>query len=414
MTAPAPRTQARNRRSGVEDRWHTAQRVPRIDRDGQPKLDKRGNPLTDPVKSANYGKGKRWRARYVDDEGREHAKGFERKTDAEAWLDTAVSSLVQGTHVAPRDARTTVTVWCERWLEGYKINRTSTVRQARTHIAQIEAEFGHLQLSAIRPSMVKAWVANLKADGVSTSYVYALHSRLRQILDAAVHDGLLGRNPCSRQTAPPMGSQKPYVITTGELWAIHDAMPEHLRAAVLLGAFAGLRIAEVSALKVSDVDFVRGVVFPKRQWPDEPLKTKGSSAPIPVPRELTLMLSASLQQWPGEFIVTDGAGGAAPPWIIERALRSVKEGDASGVPEEFSFHDLRHYLASLLISKGADIKTVQARMRHASATTTLNTYSHLWPDADESTRTAIGEVLAERMDSSGVSADVLRTETVGS
>ncbi len=44
-------------------------------------------------------------------------------------------------------------------------------------------------------------------------------------------------------------------------------------------------------------------------------------------------------------------------------------------------------------------------MRHASSTTTLNMYSHLWPDADESTRTAIGEVLAERMDSSGVSAD---------
>jgi integrase len=69
---------------------------------------------------------------------------------------------------------------------------------------------------------------------------------------------------------------------------------------------------------------------------------------------------------------------------------------------------LRHYLASLLIASGADIKTVQARMRHASARTTLNTYGHLWPDADESTRSAIGAVIAKWMDSLGVTADGLR------
>ena len=77
-------------------------------------------------------------------------------------------------------------------------------------------------------------------------------------------------------------------------------------------------------------------------------------------------------------------------------MRDVRE-KVDGLPDEFTFHDLRHYLASLLIASGADIKTVQARMRHASATTTLDTYGHLWPDADESTRTAIGAVITARM-----------------
>lgn len=80
-----------------------------------------------------------------------------------------------------------------------------------------------------------------------------------------------------------------------------------------------------------------------------------------------------------------------------------------GLPEGFSFHDRRHYLASLLISSGADIKTVQARMRHALASTTLDTYSHLWPDADGSTRSAVGLVIAKRMDSLRTTADGLRT-----
>ena len=55
---------------------------------------------------------------------------------------------------------------------------------------------------------------------------------------------------------------------------------------------------------------------------------------------------------------------------FERAIRDVR-GNIEGLPEKFSFHDLRHYLASLLIASGADIKTVQARLRHASARTTL-------------------------------------------
>lgn len=52
----------------------------------------------------------------------------------------------------------------------------------------------------------------------------------------------------------------------------------------------------------------------------------------------------------------------------------------AGLPDGFRFHDLRHYFASLLIASGADVKTVQARLRHASAKTTLGTYGHLWPD----------------------------------
>lgn len=67
-----------------------------------------------------------------------------------------------------------------------------------------------------------------------------------------------------------------------------------------------------------------------------------------------------------------------------------------GLPPAFRFHDLRHYLASLLIASGTDVKVVQKRMRHASAMTTLNTYGHMWPDADESTRAAVAGVLAAR------------------
>lgn len=386
----------RNRRSGVEDRWHKTVKGP----DGAPQK----------VPSARYGKGKRWLARYVDGRGKEHSQSFGRKVDAQRWLDGQTAALVAGTHVAPRDARMTVRQWCEQWLKGYGVHRDSTVREAKTHIRLIVAEFGDDELAAIQPSHVKTWVAALADNPYEASYVYAVHSRLSQILGDAVLDGLLGRNPCSKRTSPPMGKKKLYVATTAQVWALYDAVPDHIRPAILLGAFAGLRVAETAALRVGDVDFIRGIVYPHQQWPDKPLKTKASEAPIPVPGELTLLLAEFVQAYGGPMVVTSGSG-AKPcgPWIIERAVRAVRSGIA-GLPEGFSYHDLRHYFASLLVADGADIKTVQARMRHESATTTLDTYGHLWPDADESTRATVGKVIVARMDSSSeATADQLRT-----
>lgn len=55
--------------------------------------------------------------------------------------------------------------------------------------------------------------------------------------------------------------------------------------------------------------------------------------------------------------------------------------------------------------QGIDVKTVQARLRHASARTTLDVYGHLWPDTDEATRSVIGSVIAERMASVELTAD---------
>ena len=87
-----------------------------------------------------------------------------------------------------------------------------------------------------------------------------------------------------------------------------------------------------------------------------------------------------------------------------RAGYAAAASKVPGLPADFRFHDLRHYFASLLIASGADVKVVQARLRHASAKTTLDTYGHLWPDTDDSTRAAIA-VSARR-----ARADNLRTD----
>src|SRR5665647_3249238 len=336
-----------------------------------------------------------WRARYYDDAGKQHARHFPRKVDAKAWLDTVTASVVRGDYTDPKTARTTVEQWCATWLEGYATRRASTVRQARVHIAQINKAFGSTRLGDVRPSQVKAWTAQLKAEEYADSTVYATYRRFAQIMGDAVQDGIIPRSPCSRKTSPGAGSQRPYVATTEQVWALHDAMPEHLRSAILLGAFAGLRTSETCALRIADVDFMRGIVSPSIQWPADPVKSETSRTPVPIPLLLALELSAAVKRWQGATVVADDVGRPCSPWELQRAMRTARA-KVDGLPEGFRYHDLRHYFASLLITSGADVKVVQKRLRHASAMTTLNTYGHMWPDADESTRVAIAGVLAAR------------------
>lgn len=354
----------------------------------------------------------KWRARYRDTAGKEHARHFPRKVDAQRWLDEVTASIVVGTYVDPATAKMLVGEWCDRWLEGYGVNRPSSVRQAKTHVVAIKREFGTTMLSAVKPSAVKHWTVKLAAEGKAPSTVYAMYRRLSHILGDAVHDGVIPRNPCSRRVAPPMGKQRPYVATSEQVWALHDAFPPHQRAAVLLGAFAGLRVAEAVGLRTVDVDFIRGIVKPELQYPAEQLKTEGSKGPVPIPNDLALMLSACVALGRGEYVVTDPFGQQATPWAIERTMRDVRS-SVPGLPDGFRHHDLRHYFASSLIDAGLSVKVVQACLRHASATTTLNTYGHLFPDADESARSAIAKIVADRTDSSGTAADSLRTDVPG-
>lgn len=66
---------------------------------------------------------------------------------------------------------------------------------------------------------------------------------------------------------------------------------------------------------------------------------------------------------------------------------------AAGLGDEVTFHDLRHYYASLLVRHGESVKVVQKRLGHKNAAETLDTYSHLWPDSEDRTREAVDEVL---------------------
>ena len=91
-----------------------------------------------------------------------------------------------------------------------------------------------------------------RVDGCSEAWLTQVHAD-------AVHDGIVAGSPCSRRTFPGAGEQRPFVATADQVWALHA---QQLGVAVLLGAFVGLRTAEVCGLRVPDVGVMRGMVSP--------------------------------------------------------------------------------------------------------------------------------------------------------
>ena len=168
-----------------------------------------------------------------------------------------------------------------------------------------------------------------------------------------------------------------YVATTAEVWELYDLFPERIRLAVLPGAFIGLRLGETYGLRPEDVDFMRAAVHPHVQYPVEEVKTKVSRTSVPVPASRVAELPAQIARYSRHGTVLAGADGRQlSPWAVERAMRTARK-KVPGLPAGRPLPRSTALYASLLIASGADVQTVQARLRHASAKTTLDTYGHV-------------------------------------
>jgi integrase len=196
------------------------------------------------------------------------------------------------------------------------------------------------------------------------------------------------------------------------------------RALAVLGAGSGVRQGEALGLTVDRIDFLRRTVRIDRQLVlvqgHDPFlaapKTAASHRTIPLPQIVVDALAEHLARFPP--VLTSIWVGGPDATIEDVLLVFVAEQGAPIRRTGFSatwrpaaveaslaagtgFHALRHYYASLPIRHGESVKTVQARLGHASAVETLDTYSHLWPDSEDRTREAVDSVLG--------AADWLRT-----
>lgn len=361
------------------------------------------------IKKRDDGK---WRARYRDSNGREHARHFARKVDAQRWLDEVTASVVTGQYVDPKAGRITFRDYAEQWRVA-QVHRPASQAHVETMLRRhAYPTLGERPLASILPSEVQAWVKRISTDStdrkaLAPSTVSVVHSIVSSVMKAAVRDRRIIANPCDGTRLPKRERALVEPLATEQVARLEAAMPAELRALVTFAAGTGVRQGEALGLTLDRVNYLRrevridrqlvGVVDGAPVW--GPPKTEASYRTVPLPQVVLAALQGHLTAYDvepdGLLFTLDGAP------ITRQAFGHQWRPAArlAGIPTGTGMHSLRHYYASLLIRHGESVKTVQARLGHASAAETLDTYSHLWPDSDDRTREAVDMVLGARADS---------------
>lgn len=418
-------------------------------------------------------KGVRWDAQvYVGTRAGKpvfRSKTFDRKKDADAWardMETKRSEnrLKPHTHE-------TLGEFLERWL--------STVKRGQVRDSTLEGYRHELAMSVLDPQegappLAEKKIHKLTRDDFRRLYrwmqeerelhprtIRYSHTLLRQALEWAVQEGILGTNPTDhvKPPKPPEDLDEGHTIramTEQEAARFLEAAQEDRLAAFwILLLTGGLRPSEAAGLLWKDVDLERGRIHvrasltrkgvPKfcacghswadhgssmgpceeegcsceryeatKGWKRTPPKTKKGQRVVPLPG----LAIEALRRWRVEqkrerlrvgpewtehgFVFTSEFGTPVDTRNLSgRGFRDIMGraglGEWGPVPEKprsgptakrdfrpaFRVYDLRHTCATLLLKRGVAAKVVSERLGHASITLTLDTYSHVLPDMQE-------------------------------
>lgn len=338
-----------------------------------------------------------WLARWRDPEGRQRKKSFPRKVDAERFLTTVESAKLRGVYI-DHDDRTTVAQYARTWAAA-RPHRQSTARRVssliETHIAT--ARFGDRRLAAVLPSEVQTWATD-RAQVLAPSTLRLLVSLLRSIYASAVLDRLVASSPVVRLQLPAASRARVIPLTVAQVQRLAAAMPERNRAMVITQAGIGLRIGELLALRVQDVDFLRRTarvewqIAPGGKERSEP-KTPRSRRTVPLPQVVAEALAEHMRALPpaadGSLFTTRTGAVYRHDYYGTRILSAAVE--RAGLPAGTTSHDLRHHYASVLLAAGESVVAVAERLGHENASLVLSTYGHLMPDSEDRTRRAIDD-----------------------
>lgn len=363
-----------------------------------------------------------WQARYSH-LGRRHEadRTFATLGDANAFLADQESAIRRGAWIDPRAGKVLLGSYAAEWLR----TRTDLAQGTRSLYEDLLAihilpGLGDYALAAITPAQVRSWRVGLPATIVARerqraeavararnrepvvrpftgeSTAAKAYRLLSEIMASAISDEMIVRNPCRVKRGGKEPKGRGEIITVAEIEALCLAMPEHMRAAVLLGAWCQLRRAELLGLRRHAVNLLDGSVGVEstRTWVGGPVekdpKSEAGARRLTIPPHVIPPLREHLERHVGpepDAYVFVGARDGRPlsPSVLykhwDRARRSI------GRPK-LRPHDLRHTGLTLTAAMGATLAELMYRAGHSSPAAAL-AYQHATKDRDRTLAEAL-------------------------
>jgi integrase len=310
---------------------------------------------------------------------------------------------VNSTARAPRLSGMTLEEFASEWRSTIAVNlKDSTVRAAESHLrAHILPKLGKLLLPEISTKIVQSFLTSLALGGLSRKTIENILLTLSSLLrKAKAWEYATGSISLSDLTLPRDGIKKEQrCFTAEETGRIISAAPEPFATIWALTAVLGLRVGEVLALRVSDLDFAQKLIRVRQSLDSatrkvQACKSRASSADVPMPPQLEIRLLRHLARGLSEtgllFFNRNGRPYSANK-LREKQLHPILL--RLGIPRG-GFHAARHGATSEMIANGVAPTVVQKQMRHSDARITLGAYGHVLGDAQ---RVAVKEH-AERIE----------------
>jgi hypothetical protein len=166
-------------------------------------------------------RGNRWLARYRDDTGREHGQRFDRKIDAQRWLDAQTTALVTGQYCDPRAGKITLRKYGEEWQATAPHGPTTRDLVSRSLERHIYPVLDDLPMRAIRTTQIQALVTTMGIV-LAPSTVRDKYSYLVSIMHAAVRDKVIASSPCEGVRLPEVRKKEVQIPSLAVLDATLD------------------------------------------------------------------------------------------------------------------------------------------------------------------------------------------------
>jgi integrase len=325
---------------------------------------------------------------------------FRTKTDANRWLAIVDADISRGTWLDDRAGAETFGNYARAVLrDSSKIGvrwRETCERNLRLHLVPLV----DVPLRMISPATVRQWHATaLRGDGGRTS-ISQSYRFLRMVMNTAVRDGIIARNPCQIPGAGTVKSVERPIASPAEVVALVEAITPRYRTAVLIAAWCGLRRGEIGGLRVSDVDLtdhtitvrknrVEPLHAPEKAHDKDP-KSEAGKRTITIPPHVVPLVRLHLEEFAGKerlFVSRDG-GPLRGNTLYQAFVRARNK-----VGIDMTFHDLRHTGQTLAAQTGATLADLMKRLGH-STMAAARRYLHAVDGRDREIANALSDLAA--------------------
>ncbi|WP_406343710.1 tyrosine-type recombinase/integrase [Streptomyces sp. NBC_00648] len=329
----------------------------------------------------------RWTAAYRAPDGLERRadQTFDSKRDAEVWLSQAEADLTRGTWHDPDAGAVNFREYALIWVKERRLGPTTDELYRRLLRLHILPTFGALDLDEITPPLVRSWRSErLDTTGADTT-VAKSYRLLKAVLETAVEDELIRRNPCRIKGAGKETAAERPIATVAQVDGLADEMGPRWSLMVYIAAYGPARPEEQAGLRRPDVDLERVGVWVRTA---EPELTTGRRAPGPTKSDagrrfivlpgfmaphLRLHLELYAEKDPNGLLFVGERGKPFRRSTFGRKWRKARA--KVGLPDNFRFYDLRHTGHTLSTQSGATLKDTMVRAGQSSERAAL-IYQH--------------------------------------